>query len=205
MSQQAARVGEFTDVVESEDRVHQSPCVALHEGHQAHQRVAERADPADVFAKVPGHCFHVGSGQGCAVDGDQAQALVEGAGLAVVGHWSGQDREQVAQRSASQPSPGTCQRRGARAGYGHAAQYRREQPHPLRADAGVLQDRVDQLGVDDLGQLAQMARRVHVQGCRAGPDADEILRQRDLRDTRNGFDTMRTTRGPALLTGRTPP
>jgi hypothetical protein len=37
---------------------------------------------------------------------------------------------------------------------------RREQPHPLLLDTGVLQDRVDQLGVDDLGQLAQMARRV---------------------------------------------
>lgn len=57
----------------------------------------------------------------------------------------------------------------------------------------------------DLGQLAQMAGRVHVQGFHAGADTDTILRQRDLRDTRNGFDTMRTTRGPALLTGRTHP
>lgn len=218
-----------TDVVGSEDRVHQSPRAAPHGGHHAHQRVAERADTADVFAKVPGHRFLVGSGQGGAVHGDQAQALVEGAGLAVVGHGAGQDREQVAQRSASQPAPGTGQRRGARVGHGHAAQSRRglgpyrlvggsleegvgqpevhhdarrEQPQPLLPGTSVLQDRVDQLGVDDLGQLAQMDRRVHVQGCRAGPYADRILRQRDLRDTRNGLDTMRTT---ALLTGRTHP
>lgn len=65
-----------------QDRVHQSPCAAaLHEGHQAHQRVAESADPADVLAKMPGHRFLFGSGQGGAVHGDQTQALVERAGL----------------------------------------------------------------------------------------------------------------------------
>jgi len=67
-------------------------------------------------------------------------------------------------------------------------------------------DHTGQPVLRSLRQLAQMARRVHVQGFRAGPDADcDILRQRDLRDTRNGFDTLRITRGPALLAGRTHP